>query len=486
MHYVNNPPPAEALLMSARSFGNYDLPAALADLIDNSIKAKATLVEISFEFRAGDPMVRVTDNGVGMTETELVAAMRPASSDPEKERAVDDLGRFGWGLKSASFSQCKKLTVITRAENSDFCGASWNLDDCANYRMSILGSDDCSALGLPALKDGKGTHVIWENCDRLSENGELSLNAFDSAASDVCDRLSLIFQRFLDGTARHHKKLQIVVNGNQLEPFDPFMRSHSATTAMEIESLNIAGEQVVFRPYVLPHFSKLTPLESERLGGNSGYVRNQGFYVYRNDRLIIHGTWFDLVKYGELSQLVRISLDISSSLDSWWKISVDKSEAKLPSSLKGRILALVKPLRNRSKRVYRSRGGKLDRFNSGSVWSRYVRNGEVRYRVNRDHPIVATILKQDDIGEMAELLSLIEQQFPVGAFSQDALSRPDDISQVAIKPEQIDDQLNLLAPRLLAELDGDMNLLETTLLEIEPFINFPGIVDRWLREKEWK
>ena len=123
--YVSNPPDAAALMTSARSFGNYDLAGAIADLIDNSIKANAGRVDLSCIFSGGDPEIRVLDDGTGMSKEELQAAMRPASSNPLEERLPGDLGRFGWGLKSASFSQCRRLIVVTRRDDA-LSGAVWD------------------------------------------------------------------------------------------------------------------------------------------------------------------------------------------------------------------------------------------------------------------------------------------------------------------------------------------------------------------------
>ena len=137
MRYVKNSPDAASLMATARCFGNYDLPSALADLIDNSIKAQSRNIELSCLYNPGNPQVRVLDDGYGMTAEELQLAMRPASSNPLADRSPDDLGRFGWGLKSASFSQCKRLTVIT-SKRGILSGAQWDLDDVADWKMGVL------------------------------------------------------------------------------------------------------------------------------------------------------------------------------------------------------------------------------------------------------------------------------------------------------------------------------------------------------------
>ena len=125
---ISNPPVASSLMATARSFGNYDLASALADLIDNSIKANASKITINFHPEESDVIVRIRDNGCGMSKDELIAAMRPASSNPEDSRDPSDLGRFGWGMKSASLSQARILTVISWTSNG-YSAAIWNIDD---------------------------------------------------------------------------------------------------------------------------------------------------------------------------------------------------------------------------------------------------------------------------------------------------------------------------------------------------------------------
>ncbi len=88
------------------------------------------------------------------------------------------------------------------------------------------------------------------------------------------------------------------------------------------------------------------------------FYKNEGFYVYRNNRLIIYGTWFRLIKHGELSQIARISIDIPNSLDNIWKITIDKSDAQLPSALRARLRQIVTVLKSRAVKVHRSRGGR--------------------------------------------------------------------------------------------------------------------------------
>lgn len=469
-------------MMSARSFGNYDLAGALADLIDNSIKAKARNVFIRCEYNDGDPRVSIVDDGHGMSEMELLAAMKPASTNPAAERSPDDLGRFGWGLKSASFSQCRQLTVISRQESITH-GAEWDLDAIDDWAMGIPSEDELAATVSDRLSRKSGTEVIWTKCDRLSENGSISSIAFNDLIAHAAEKLSLIFHRFLNRKGR--ARFSISINGSRLEEFDPFYTKHDATIPRELETLPIGDSEVHIRPYILPHFSKLAEHEHERLGGEEGFLRNQGFYVYRNDRLIIHGTWFRLAKFGELSQLIRISVDIPNSIDDIWKITVDKSDAQLPTVLRNRLKQIVDQLKRHSSRVYRTKGGKISDPHKVAVWSRYSKNNEISYSVNREHPVIARLLDSEDSEFAKAAIKLIESNFPVSAFVDDATLRLDSIGQAPASRKEMTSLLDATTPKLLLDSDDDLGAMIAKLKRTEPFsANWP-MVEEYLKAKKW-
>ncbi len=479
----SNPPDAAALMMSARSFGNYNLAGALADLVDNSIKARAKTVWINCLFNGGAPKVTITDDGHGMSLHELKLAMRPASTSPTAERSPDDLGRFGWGLKSASFSQCRRLTVLTRLAGRS-AGAIWDLDAIDNWAMSVLSNDEVAGIESGRIGPEHGTEIQWDKCDRLAEGGAMTPEGFNKLISQTSDDLSLVFHRYLEGKAGR-AKLTINLNGRDLLPFDPFHTSHRATQPLEPEFLMLNGETVSIRPFILPHFSKLKENEHERLGGEEGFLRNQGFYVYRSNRLIIHGTWFRLAKYGDLSQLIRVSVDIPNSMDDVWKITVDKSDAQLPSLLRNRLKQIVDGLRGKSANIYKGKGGKIDKVGSVPIWTRYTKNNEIRYAINKEHPVIAHLLSGDDSETAAAVLRLIEQNFPVSAFAEDAATRANSIAQAVGSRDEMKHLLDVTAPRILAEAEGDMSVLLARLRSAEPFAAHWPMVEEYLTSKGW-
>lgn len=484
MKQISNPPDAVSLMTSARSFGNYDLAGALADLIDNSIKARAKNIWITCRYSEGQPLVSIVDDGDGMNPGELLAAMRPASTNPADERSPDDLGRFGWGMKSASFSQCRMLTVISR-QKSRAHGAQWDLDNIDGWSMGVLGDQDIAAVASANLPSDHGTEVQWSKCDRLSEDGSISAPAFNELVVHAGRALELVFHRFLEGKARGRPRLAIHLNGRTLEPFDPFHASHNATVPLEEEPLPINGEMVRIRPYILPHFSKLSDNEHERLGGAEGFLRNQGCYVYRNDRLIVHGTWFRLAKYGELSQLVRIAIDIPNSMDEMWKITVDKSDAQLPTLLRNRLRQIIDGLRGKSSGVIRSKGGRIDRPGKVPVWSRYVRNNEVSYRINREHPVISQLLESESGDAVKVALDMVQQNFPVSAFVDDVTLRPEQISQTISSRSEMVRLLDSTIPGLLISKNNDLEATIADLKRTEPFHSNWPMVEEYLDKKGW-
>ena len=487
MRFQSNPPDASALMTSARSFGNYDLSSALADLIDNSIKARARMIDIRCVRGDGEPEVRILDNGEGMSQDELHQAMRPASTNPDVKRAPDDLGRFGWGMKSASLSQCRRLTVVTR-NNGNLSGAVWDLDDLRDWKMGLLDEEEIGELADPRLLERDGTEIIWTRCDRLSEFGEVTSKDFNALVAHAKAQLALIFHRYLAGQAGI-RKLSICLNGDVLRPADPFLVQNEATQRLQPEVHHLPEGRIDIQAYILPHYSKISAADHERLRGEEGFVRNQGFYIYRQHRLIMHGTWFRLVRHGELSQLVRIAVNIPNSLDAGWKITLDKADAQLPSRLRSRLKGIVDGLKLKSVRVFKSRGGKIKpSAGTTQVWAKHVRNGEIRYSINRGHPLLADLLESEDpetAKAVGAAFGIIEDGFPAISIGEDFTSKADMMNQSVIDRDVFIEKLDAARPSLLHQAGGSFPALAELLRSTEPWASQIGIVQEHLETVGW-
>lgn len=413
-------PNAASLMQSLRAFG-YDTATAVADLIDNSITAQAAKIFIQFEWNNGKPWIAIADDGYGMSESELFEAMKTGSKNPLDERDADDLGRFGLGLKTASFSQCKRLTVASKKKNDHLYVRCWDLDVVSEKNDWILlkKASDCASKLIQDYyaENPSGTLVIWEKIDRIIPgthvDDEEYQNAFLAFAKAVKDHISVVFSSYMHGT----RKIMFYLNGMLIQMWDPFMVDNTFTTRMPEESLYVNGSEVRIRSYILPHQSKVSPEEYNQGAGLHGWTAQQGFYVYRNNRLIVAGDWLiPGLEKQEQYRLARIRVDIGNETDSEWNIDVRKSVAVPPISIQKELKRIAVAAQRESSKIYRHRGKKLARSGKKEqhfIWHQNVRHGKLGYEINRNHPIIRNLLQTDTKGEIKQLLSLIEETIPV-------------------------------------------------------------------------
>ncbi|SEP19429.1 ATP-binding protein [Nitrosovibrio sp. Nv6] len=414
-------PGAVELFESLRAFG-YDLPTALADIVDNSITARARNIWIDLNWKGADSRIIIRDDGDGMTEMGLVQAMRPGSLGPLAERSANDLGRFGLGMKTASISQCRCLTVMSKATSSTTVVRRWDLDYIAStgtgeWRL-LKGIDLLPPTDHEVLADqATGTVLFWDRLDQLvgdaSLDDEVAQRHFRERADAVKLHLAMVFHRFLRG----RNSIRIHLNGRPIEPWDPFLEDADAVDPMPSETLVFGNEEVVVKPFILPHHSKLSAERHALAAGPKGWNAHQGFYIYRNRRLLVAGDWLGLgMQKEEHYKLARIRVDLGNSSDLIWQIDVKKSRARPPTVLHKDLQRLARAARGRAAKIYRHRGKVLQRQHGDNqvfLWTHLVRHGKTFYKVNRDHPLVRKVL--GDTGDKAAvraLLNLVEQAVP--------------------------------------------------------------------------
>lgn len=422
MREVDSAPNASYLMESTRSVG-YSFESAIADLIDNSISAGSKNIKI-FSTPSSDPFVAILDDGCGMSEEELREAMR-YGSNPNEERTERDLGRFGLGLKMASLSQCRVLTVASK-KNDAISICRWDLDRVIEQNGWALQIFELHEMGkLPILNDlraqGSGTLVVWEKLDRMPNN-QSSISRSMADNLDVArQHISLTFHRFMNEESGA-QKISIELNNDAIVPSDPFLSKHPSTDPLPEERILIDGEEVVIKPFILPHPSKIKAADSKLMGGKENLRRLQGFYIYRNKRLIVPGTWFRLTSTGELRNLARVRVDIPSSLDFLWEVDIKKSSATIPPAFKSAFIQFLSNVTSRSERIYAFKGKRLPRDKRTYVWDKLDCRGEYKYAINRDHPLINNIKKElndDSCRNLERLLDVIEQSVPFAAIYAD-------------------------------------------------------------------
>ena len=444
-------PSAAILIGSLRGFP-YTLETALADIIDNSITAGADRVSIFAEANAGSPRLAVIDNGSGMSFEQLQTAMRLGSKDPAAARASNDLGRFGLGLKTASFSQCRRLTVAT-SQNGEVRAARWDLRyvyETDEWMVQIIPNPET----LPWVDQlgSHGTLVLWEDLDRLIDSESLDevTREFNHRVTAAAGHIELVFHRFIEGE-KGFPRVAIALNGADLVPHNPFNAKSRATIVDQPEVVGIADMQVVLRAYTLPHFSKVSPQEWEAYGGGRGYLRNQGFYLYRAGRLIVHGTWFGLMRQTELTKLARVQIDIPNGMDELWKIDVLKASAHPPHLVRQRLRAIIDRLVKNSRGVHVNRGRKMTSPEQFPLWERRTVHEGVRYGINMSHPAVEGIAEVLDPAEQTRfrrLLQLVAAGLPIDSLIVDLGEQPHQVQGEEVS----DGALDLLVSTITAQL----------------------------------
>ena len=412
---IQSIPEAKLLLASLRSVG-YTEETAIADIVDNCISAKAKHIDIIFETEK--MRILILDDGIGMTAQALIENMRIGSSDPSKQRDDTDLGRFGMGMKTAAFSLGKRLTVVTRFEEST-SNAAWDLDKIPDIGWNLIIEESDSIAEISSRLGAQGTVVCIENLDRVigSLDEAKAKKKFYKTAEKVEKHLALIFHRFIEEDG-----LVIRINGTEIQPWNPFVINNNATQELADETIwsDDGASEVVIQPYVLPHRTKFASDDDyQAAGGAKGWNYHQGVYVYRNRRLIICGTWFDYIKKEPAYNLARIKVDISSVSDEEWKIDIKKSTASLPGYVRDTVERAIDICTEASARVYNSRGtyskSNISAPNLSYVWEQRKKNGRYSFHINRKHALLTEVKKHLDTDGAAALsayLTLVENFAP--------------------------------------------------------------------------
>ena len=414
-------PPAASLLKGLRAIG-YSFSTAVADIIDNSITAQAKWIKLYFDPLENEPYFLIFDNGYGMNYSELENAMLFGSNRDNKIDCDEDLGRFGLGLKSASLSQCRKFIVISK-KYGRINAMSYDIDEIEktnSWDLQILSSLEISLLPFTERLTNleTGTIVIWKKFDKIeSESGNNFENAFRNIVSDMKKHIEYVFHRF-------YNNIEIYLNDKRIEKRDPFLESSLRSQTGRLTSIKVENckRAIDVIPHTLPYANTLTQEEKALLGNPKSIYDEQGFYIYRNKRLIYWGNWMHMGYKSELNKLARIQVDIPSDLDEMWMLDVKKSSAKIPESIKEQIRSAIEESTIKSKKVIRYRGDN-EAKSECPVWNRIKdRNGFVKYEINRSNPLLNIII--DNIGNnekklLEDLISQIEFYLPKSRIQND-------------------------------------------------------------------
>ncbi len=459
---------------------------AVADLIDNSIAAKATRILIFCQWSQKESYITLLDNGTGMNERELVRAMTLGSKSPTELRSAGDLGRFGMGLKTASFSQCRQLTVASK-QSRVLSIREWDLDyiqQAKDWLLKKNTDEKGDELVKKLLIGDTGTCVIWRNLDRIIDFSAAEGKGkehFLEVMESIENHLAMVFHRYL---AR--KRLKISINGHDIKPWDPFMVKHDFTQEYG-EDIASAHGLIRVHGYVLPHRSRLTENEFLDAGGPNGWNGQQGLYVYKNDRLLVAGGWAGLgLRAEDQFNLARVAIDIPLNSDAAWHLDIKKSRVRPPNEVRGRLKKIAEIMQERSRHTYRSKGRILGRKISGTfapVWKEQWKGSKLGYHINRDHPVVSGVISRLASEDLKLLLRLLEETLPLENIAFYLADSPNARQEPFEEKTDTTDFKSIVAllDQIISTTKLPLSLLESTLTEIDPFNRYPEKVLEILR-----
>lgn len=490
------PPRASAMLEALRGLG-YSTASALADLIDNSVSAGASEIRVWFSWAGEHSRITILDDGRGMDDAELERAMTLGARSPLETRALTDLGRFGLGLKTASFSQCRCLTVASKLMDGPISCLRWDLDVIAaspddGWLMLEGPCQGSEEFIKPIFSGGSGTLVLWERLDRIVSSG-YNLNHFADLMDDIEIRLAMVFHRLLEGAA---PAFRLFINDRPVVPWDPFMGGHPAKPwESPVARIQTPSGMIEAQCHVLPHKDKLSEQDFQSAGGPEGWTSQQGFYVYRNRRLLLAGGWLGLGRgkawnREESHRLARIRLDVPNTADADWKIDVKKSTARPPVFIRTWLNSLAEDTRERARKVFAYRGSPTP--GPGGIPVEQAWRGErlksgIRYRIEESHPAVAAVIEacSDRVDLVRAMLRVVEETVPVQRIWLDTAENRDTprTGFEGVPSAAVIEVASVLFNDLIERKGLSVEEARNSMLRTEPFQKYPMLVAKLERNQ---
>jgi hypothetical protein len=339
---IELPPDPERVIVGLRDTG-YEFDTAVADIVDNSIAANATKVQLwlAADMR-GNIRLTIADNGDGMDRLGLINAMQYGS---KARPSAASLGKYGLGLKTASTAFCKRLSVISRPDgNSAPLMATWDLYHVAKVnKWALLLNEECDPEAVEQLDEvaaGRaGTVVLWEKVDRLIKEyadpgGAPARKAIKAKEDGLRHHLSMVYQRFLDPADSRERHVEITLNGKAVEAWDPFQSKLSELVAQETVETELAdGRQASFtiRAFILPRREEFP----DDKAASAAMLSNdrQGIYIYRENRLIHDADWLGMYQKEPHLTGLRVEFSFDHRLDDAFHLDIKKSQIILNDDL---------------------------------------------------------------------------------------------------------------------------------------------------------
>jgi hypothetical protein len=467
-----------SLLESNRNLG-YSIEEAISDLIDNSISANATKISYETHWNQGNPYFLLKDNGKGMSNlnNDLINSFRLGSRNPLDERDPNDLGRFGFGMKTASLSQARILTVITKKKGYNTLALSLDLNFIRDKERWLLKSADNDFLRTEFEyldKLDSGTVIRWDNWDRAPKLEE----DFMSLISNINNYLSVCFHRFIE------KGVSICCHDYPLEPCSPIPFGEGSALYSKIPlAKNNKAKQI---SYILQHPKKWEEDYENINRFNSfhlfdGFERQQGIYIYRCDRLLTpRGGWLGLLRKGNAAKLARVVIDYPNDADALWSLDITKTNASIPFEFKREIKKLIDTTKKGSVRKIVRGNRNVNRSLSQShsnIWktSEDREFNSYKYIVDTEHPIFRGLIEENKIKEkdLKFLLKLISENLPVSKIIDNNDSDPSKHDRMLLQNKLSETDLEIAKILFQNQMKTETKAVAFSwLLNFEPYCYF--------------
>lgn len=456
----------------------YSLETAIADIMDNSITAKAKNIKLFFDSNNNDPKLLIVDDGRGMSLEKLKEASIPANRSQKEKRDEDDLGRYSMGLKSASISFCGKLSMYSKTKNQKANFVTIDFDEITSTKKWVARVMKSEAYS--SFINESGTVIIWENLKFLPAKNDLELfkcEMYDKMSS-IEKHISHVFSDFI-----MNNKINFYINNNLIDAWDPFGTKFNNTKITNDFKKKYKNDIIKFKTYIIPLVDSLSDKDRATITGY-GLQNQQGFYIYRNGRLISEGGWLNMsgFQYDNKSNYCRIRVDIPSSLDKEFQTNFMKSSITVPFDLLRDFKNVAKSARQDSLNNYnytknpKIRSKKL-KGQEIPIW--YVKTGAkgINLQLNLKHPVIEKLSSEIGARNFNRIISVLTKTIPVARI-QNAVGLQSELDQEYIE------QLMKDAYEHLEKEGKTKKEIEEILSKTEPFTkNFTQLLD-FLKKKE--
>ena len=415
--YIANP---STNMVDVISNSGYTLNSAIADIIDNSISANAKNIDIRFIFNGLDSKIVIIDDGDGMNYSKIKEALIYANRNVNDVRASNDIGRYSIGLNSASSSFCNCLFLTSKVENQEQNSVVMDFDHIRDSKkweiFRCKNRDDY-------LIKNHGTIVLWERLQLekdKSNNVNILLNyeLITPLLKDLELHLSRVFYRYI----KFHGVV-ISLNNNVIEGWDPFLTFNSDTQVCFKDIYEVNGSKIRIEGYVLPVAEHLSPFDKDyEFGFGKGLSELQGFYVYREDRLISYGGWLNIdgLPRTDKANYARIGLFVDNKLDSYLSVNFIKNQIILPADLSAKLKPIAKDIRLKSSNNYDYKKNPRPYIKNKDIiekpWiTTKTRNG-IKAQINVNHPVIKDACKNMSLRDKKILFDLLSKTIPIADF----------------------------------------------------------------------